>query len=71
MLLVKSVTKDLACELVISEEVVKPSQLVVADYVTQEVQSSGQEEVIMIYAIPKATKLLLTTATVGPLRTSL
>jgi len=37
MLLVKSVTKDLACELVISEEVVKPSQLVVADYVTQEV----------------------------------
>ncbi len=55
----------------ISEEVVKPSQLVVADYVTQEVQSSGQEEVIMIYAIPKATKLLLTTATVGPLRTSL
>ena len=53
MLLVKSVTKDLACELVISKEVVKPSQLVVADYVTQEVQSSGQEEVIMIYAIPR------------------
>ena len=38
MLLVKSVTKDLACELVISEEVVKPSQLVVADYVTQGVR---------------------------------
>jgi len=37
MLLVKSVTKDLACELVISEEVVKFSQLIVADYVTQEV----------------------------------
>ena len=53
MLLVKSVTKDLACELMISKEVVKPSQLVVADYVTQEVQSSGQEEVIMIYAIPR------------------
>ena len=52
MLLVKSVTKDLACELVISKEVVKPSQLVVADYVTQGVQSSGQEEVIMIYVIP-------------------
>jgi len=58
MLLVKSVTKDLACELVISKEVVKPSQLVVADYVTQEVQSSGQEEAVTIYAIPKATELL-------------
>ena len=41
-----------------------PSQILLAVYVTQQMQVSDQEEAVTIHAIPKATELLLITATV-------
>ena len=40
------------------------SQILLADYVTQQMEVSDQEETVTIHAIPKATELLLITATV-------
>ena len=36
-----------------------PSQILLAVYVTQQMQVSDQEEAVTIHAIPKATELLL------------
>ena len=40
------------------------SQILLAVYVTQHTQVSDQEEAVTIHVIPKATELLLITATV-------